>query len=113
MPSEKEEDMPIMEISIIPVGTKHTSISKYIASSEKALKESKVDRCEITAMGTLLEGPSMRKLLDIAERMHKKALSCGAKRVVTHILIDDRKDKELTIRGKVDSLKQKLGICRT
>lgn len=103
--------MPIMEISIIPVGTKDTSISKYIVSSEKALKESKVGRCEITAMGTLVEAPSIRKLLHIAEKMHQRALSSGAKRLVTHILIDDRKDKKLAIKGKVDSLKQKLGIC--
>lgn len=103
--------MPVMEISIIPVGTKDTSISKYIVSSEKALKESKVTRCEITAMGTLVEASSMRELLNIAEKMHKRAFSSGAKRVVTHILIDDRKDKKLTIKGKVDSLKQKLGIC--
>lgn len=103
--------MAIMEISIIPVGTKDTSMSKYIVSSERALKESKVNRCEITAMGTLVEAPSMRELLNIAEKMHKKALSSGAKRVVTHILVDDRKDKKLTIKGKVNSLKQKLGIC--
>lgn len=102
--------MPVMEISIIPIGTKETSISKYIVSSEKALKESKAGRCEITAMGTLVEGSSTRKLLDIAGRMHQKALSSGAKRVITHILIDDRKDKKVTIKGKVDSLKQKLGI---
>lgn len=104
--------MAIMEISIIPVGTKDTSISKYIVSSEKALKESKVNRCEITAMGTLVEAPSLRELLSIAEKMHQKALSSGAKRVVTHILIDDRKDKKLTLKGKVSSLKQKLGMCK-
>lgn len=103
--------MPVMEISIIPVGTKETSISKYIVSSERALKESKVSRCEITAMGTLVEAPSMRELLSIAEKMHKKALSSGAKRVVTHIVVDDRKDKKISIKGKVDSLKKRLGIC--
>lgn len=103
--------MAIMEISIIPVGTKDTSISKYIVSSERALKEFRAARCDITAMGTLVEAPSTRKLLNIAERMHQKALSSGAKRVITHILIDDRKDKKITIKGKVDSLKQKLGIC--
>lgn len=103
--------MAIMEISIIPVGTKDTSISKYIVSSERALNESKVAKCEITAMGTLVEAPSMRELLNIAGKMHKKALASGAKRVVTHILIDDRKDKKVTLKGKVDSLKEKLGIC--
>lgn len=103
--------MAIMEISIIPVGTKGTSISKYIVSSEKALKKSKTVGCEITAMGTLVEAPSVRKLLNIAEKMHRRALSSGVKRVITHILIDDRKDKRLTIKGKVNSIKRKLGIC--
>lgn len=103
--------MPIMEISIIPVGTKETSIGKYILSSEKALKEHGIARCEITAMGTLLEAPSARELLNIAGKMHESALSSDAKRVITHIVIDDRQDKELTIKGKVDSIKEKLGIC--
>ena len=103
--------MAVMEISIIPIGTKDTSIGRYIVSSEKALKGSKIAGCEITAMGTLLEAPSVRRLLQIAGKMHRRALGSGVKRVVTHILIDDRKDGKLTIKGKADSLKQRLGMC--
>ncbi len=33
--------MPIMEISIVPLGTKTTSVSEYVANSIKVLKKQK------------------------------------------------------------------------
>ena len=36
-------------------------------------------------------------------------LTSGAKRVVTRLTIDDRRDKNLTIDGKVKSVLEKLG----
>jgi uncharacterized protein (TIGR00106 family) len=100
--------MPVMEISIIPVGTKGTSLSDYLVASERALKDFPGITRQISAMGTLLEGPSTSELLRAAEKMHRMALSSGLKRVVTHIHIDERKDKKLSIKGKVESLKRKL-----
>lgn len=99
--------MPIMEISVIPIGTKSTSISKYIASSEQVLLKAKVKN-QITAMGTVVEADSLRALLDIAQKMHKKAFADGVKRVYTNIAIDQRLDKKASIESKVASLKRKL-----
>lgn len=100
--------MPIMEISVIPIGTKTPSISKYVASSEKILRRVKDARSQITAMGTIVEAPSLKELFDIAQKMHKKAFSNGVKRVFTSIAIDDRRDKKISIEGKVVSVKEKL-----
>lgn len=102
--------MPIMEISVVPIGTKTPSISKYVASSEKVLVRSKSVKAQITAMGTIVESKSLGRLFSIAESMHKRALSAGAKRVLTSLTIDDRRDKRASIEGKVISVRKKLHI---
>jgi len=102
--------MPIMEISIVPLGTKTASLSKYIAACEKVLAGEKKIKTQLTAMGTIIEADSVRKLLSLAEKMHKKALALGLKRVLTTIKIDERVDKKSTIESKIDSVRKKLTI---
>ena len=51
-------------------------------------------------MGTVIHVPSVDKLLEIAAAMHKTVLA-ECTRVNTHIKIDDRKDKNLDIDGKI------------
>ncbi|MDH5662288.1 MAG: thiamine-binding protein [Elusimicrobiota bacterium] len=41
--------MPIMEISIVPLGTKTASVSKYIAKVLKVLKNEKSIKYQLTA----------------------------------------------------------------
>ena len=100
--------MPIMEISIVPLGTKTASVSKYVASSIEVLKKEKGIKHKLTAMGTIIEADSVGKLLNIAKKMHDKVLNNEIKRVVTTIKIDDRKDKKLTAEGKIKSVQKKL-----
>ena len=100
--------MPIMEISIIPIGTQATSISQYIADSVMVLSEKKGIIYEITAMGTIIEASSLDILLDIAKKMHQVVLEKGTGRVLTAIKIDDRIDKKLTIKRKVEAVRKKL-----
>ena len=100
--------MPIMEISIIPVGTKTASLSKYVAACEAALMAKNRIKAQLTAMGTIVEADSIGALLDIAGEMHKRVLWAGAKRVVTTIKIDDRLDKKATIESKVASVRRKI-----
>ena len=96
--------MPIMEISILPLGTESASVSKHIKGALDALLKEKSDiQYQVTAMGTIIEAGSVNTLLNIAKEMHKSSLA-GATRVVTSIKIDDRKDKKLTIQGKLQSV---------
>ncbi len=96
--------MPIMEISVVPLGTKSPSVSKYVAACVDQLRKEKAIRYEITPMATIVEASNIKKLLRVAEKMHKSVLKQGIKRVVTTIKIDDRIDKELTMKGKVESV---------
>jgi uncharacterized protein (TIGR00106 family) len=105
---EKGGTMPIMEISIIPIGTKNPSMSDYVACSERAIKKTAGIKTQITAMGTIVESDSLDKLLDIVKKMHKSAMSCGAKRVITNISIDERRDKKMNMEEEVESVAKKI-----
>jgi len=100
--------MPIMEISVVPLGTGSPSISKYVASCIDILNKEEAVTYELTAMGTIIQSDSLKNLLNIAEKLHTTILESGAKRAVTTIKIDERTDKPLTIKGKVDSVQEKL-----
>ena len=65
-------------------------------------------RYELTAMNTIIEG-ELGKLLALAQKMHRSAFEAGAERVVTTMRIDERRDKPLTIEGKIKAVKEKLG----
>jgi len=100
--------MALMEISVVPIGTSSTSISRYVASSEKALKKERKIKQQITAMGTIVEAGSVTRLFSVAKKMHEKALAAGAKRVITSITLDDRRDKKASIESKVASVMDKI-----
>ena len=95
-----------MEIKIIPMGTQFASVSQYIANAVKAL-EVKGIKHRLTSMGTIIEADSTKKLLDIAGHIHAITLD-QVSRVVTFIELDERKDKDLTMEGKLSSEKDKL-----
>jgi len=40
--------------------------------------------------------------------MHAAALKMGIKRVFTSILVDDRRDKDVTMKSKIASVKKRL-----
>ena len=95
--------MPIMEINILPLGTKSASVGKHIKDALDALREKNNIQYQVTAMGTIVEANSVNTLLNIAKKMHKSVLA-NSTRVVTSIKIDERKDKKLTIQGKLQSV---------
>ncbi len=100
--------MPIMEISIVPVGTNDASVSRYVAEALKVLKNEKGILYELNPMGTVIESDSLDRLLEVAKKMHETVLSGKVSRVVTNIKIDERKDKKLSIHGKIKSVENKI-----
>jgi uncharacterized protein (TIGR00106 family) len=100
--------MAMIDISVVPVGTKTPSVSQYVAGAVRLLQNEPGIKYELTAMNTIIEG-DLDKLLALAQRMHRSAFAAGAQRVVTTIRIDERRDKPLTIEGKVKAVREKLG----
>ena len=99
--------MAIAEISIIPMGTKTPSVSRYIARAVKILQRQKDTTYQITAMGTILEG-DLEKILMVVKRMHEETFTEGVARVITTVKIDDRRDKTPSMSSKVNSLWREL-----
>ena len=99
--------MVIAEISVVPLGTKTTSVSQHVARAVKVLEQEKDIKYEMTAMGTIIEG-DLDKILAAVKKMHERTFGEGVVRVVTTIKIDDRRDRAQGMKEKVDSLKKKL-----
>jgi uncharacterized protein (TIGR00106 family) len=59
-------------------------------------------------MGTIIEG-DLDAILPVVRRMHEAPFAEGALRVSTLIKVDDRRDKDHTIEGKIRSVREKLG----
>ncbi len=100
--------MAIAEISVVPVGTKTPSLSKYVAQVLQVLQTQKEVSYELTAMGTILEG-DLDKIMNLIQKMHESAFGSGVARVVTTVKIDDRRDKVSTRDSKVQSVQRELG----
>ena len=102
--------MAILEISVVPIGTKDTSLSSYVADCIRILKKKKV-HYELTSMGTNIEG-DLKDLIKIAIEMHQIPFEKGAHRVLTTLKIDDRRDKRGTLSAKKRAVKSKLRVRR-
>jgi len=97
----------IVQVTVVPLGTGSTSLSAYVAKVEKILENYKNIRSMLTPMATILEG-DLDEILSVIREMHEAPFINGAERVSTRISIDDRRDKKLSMDGKVKAVKSKL-----
>jgi len=98
--------MAVVFVSITPLGTGTPSVSRYVAGVERILRGTGLVN-QLTAMGTIIEG-DLDEILEVVRRMHEHPFTQGAVRVSTLVKIDDRRDQEHTIAGKMRSVEEKL-----
>ena len=98
----------IAEIHIVPLGTATTSLSHYIAACLDVVKQAQDVSYQLSAMGTIIQGP-LERILELAQKMHEVPFTMGAKRVATTIYIDDRRDKLATMESKIKAVSQAGG----
>jgi uncharacterized protein (TIGR00106 family) len=98
--------MAVVFVTIAPLGTATTSLSRWVAGVERVLRGSGLTH-QLTAMGTIIEG-DLDAVLRVVREMHEQPFTEGAVRVSTLIKIDDRRDKPHTIAGKMRSVEEKL-----
>lgn len=101
------KDSVIADIKILPLGTGTSSVSQLIADCIKLIEKEPDIKHQVTPMATIVEGP-LDKILDLVKKMHEVPFSCGVTRVVTSISIDDRRDKRISMDGKVEAVIEKL-----
>nr|HID59291.1 MTH1187 family thiamine-binding protein [Desulfobacterales bacterium] len=98
--------MAIVETSIVPIGTSTTSLSSYVAGCIKVLEASGLSY-QLHGMGTIIEG-DLDRILDVILKMHEVPFDEGARRVITSIKIDDRRDRKGSATDKVRSVTERL-----
>jgi uncharacterized protein (TIGR00106 family) len=62
---------------------------------------------QVTAMCTLVEG-ELEEVLEAVGEMHRAVLEAGAPRVVTTLKVDERRDRPLSLEGKVEAVRRRL-----
>jgi len=98
--------MALMQLSIVPLGTETPSVGEYVTAMQKALEKEGV--CfKLTDMGTLIEG-DIQMLLKVVSLIYEEPFKRGAQRVVTHMVIDDRRDKKVGIGDKIIAVENRL-----
>lgn len=82
----------IAEFTIIPLGIPSTSASKYVAKAVSVIK-SKNLRFQVTPTATVIEGEDLGEILNAIREAHEAIINMGIKRIILHIMVDDRLDK--------------------
>ncbi|HUT04593.1 MAG TPA: MTH1187 family thiamine-binding protein [bacterium] len=98
--------MVVCSVTVVPLGTGSPSLSRFVAKSLRVLNESGL-KYQLTPMATVIEG-ELDEVLAVAGKMHSSLFSDEVVRVATTIKIDERRDKQLTMDGKVAAVKSKL-----
>ena len=101
------KDAVISEIKIYPFGSGTASVSHILASCVSVLEKAHDISYQVTPMATIVQG-SLERILELVKEMHEFPFSQGIPRVVTSITIDDRRDKPITMEGKVQAIKDKV-----
>jgi len=91
------ERMINAEIMVVPIGTKTPSLSTYVAKAVDELRKFGLNP-RVTAMGTIFEAEDISLILKAFKAVHESVFVQGAVRVVTTLKIDERRDKEGSVK---------------
>jgi len=95
----------LIEFSIVPIGTS-SSLSARVAEVLDIVDSSGLSY-KLTPMGTIVEG-EWNDLMRLVRQCHRKMMK-NEERVLTRILIDDRKGKTGRMDRKIRSVEKRLG----
>lgn len=95
----------LVEFSIIPIGI-GSSIGDQLAEVLKIIDVSGLPY-KVNPMGTVIEG-EWDDIMKLVKKCHRTVMESG-ERVLTTIIIDDRKGKPNRIEEKVKSIERRIG----
>ncbi|MCM8901134.1 MTH1187 family thiamine-binding protein [Caldicoprobacter algeriensis] len=98
--------MPVLDISIVPVGTGQPSFSSYVAEACRLIEQHGL-KYQITPTGTVIEG-NLDQLMNVARQIHSIPFQMGAERVITSMTIDERHDRPMDMERQVQSVKRNM-----
>ncbi len=95
----------ILDFTIIPIGV-GTSLSKYVAESQKVLDKRKI-KYQLHANGTNVEG-EWDDVFSAIKECHETIHRMDAPRISTIIKVGTRTDKTQSMDDKIRSVEEKL-----
>jgi len=95
------------DLTVIALGRADTSASRYIAEIQRRLERQDRVRYVLHAMGTSLEG-STEDILAVVGELHAVPFELGIPRVYSVLKLDERRDREQTLKDKVESVRRLL-----
>jgi uncharacterized protein (TIGR00106 family) len=94
----------IVEVSVTVLG-EGSSISRFVQVAVEALKKTGLKTLP-GPNSTSIEAMSIDEILGAVKAAHVDVVDAGAKRVVTTLKIDDRRDKPATMETKLRAMNQ-------
>ncbi|GEO24975.1 hypothetical protein AAC03nite_07600 [Alicyclobacillus acidoterrestris] len=99
--------MAIVAVSIAPLGTGSTSVSQYVAQTQRVLQRFPQLKFRLDPMFTTIEG-ELPDIFTAISEMHEALVSMGAQRLSTVVKIDDRRDVNHSMEEKIAVVDAKL-----
>ena len=90
------------------MATRTNSVSFYIAKAIESIKKIEGLRYEINSMGTILESDNIDTINKATKEMIETVHNLGITRTEIIIKIDSRKDKQVSMEEKVESIKKQI-----
>ncbi|MEM3554613.1 MAG: MTH1187 family thiamine-binding protein [Candidatus Micrarchaeaceae archaeon] len=94
----------LVDISIIPIPSKGTSISKYVKKALEIMKKNRMKFYPAPAM-TTVEISDFAELADLLRQLYAEILGNDVKRMETILKIDVRTDKKNTLESRLNAIK--------
>ncbi len=94
----------VASLVVTPLGTATPSVSQYVADALSVLDKYGL-KYQLTPMCTVIEGEETEIFSAILE-IKKILWNKGIKRIVYTLKVDERKDKTLSIDGKIEAVRK-------
>ncbi|MBE0586375.1 MAG: MTH1187 family thiamine-binding protein [Desulfofustis sp.] len=94
--------MILAQLSIYPV-SEGLSMGRFVRKGVKIIEESGYTY-QVGGMSTSIEVPTLQDLFDLVNKIHQAQLEEGARRLIIELKVDDRRDKDATLAGKIESV---------
>ena len=99
----------IVQFTTSPLG-EGVSVSRFVTEALKEVERSGL-RFQLTPMATILEADTPGEAMEVILRAHEAVFGAGAKRVVTDIKIDDRRDEPRRMEDKAEKVRKLLDVA--
>ncbi len=94
--------MLLAQLSVYPIGG-GVSLGRFVRKGVKIIEQSGYTY-QVGGMSTSIEVPDLRELFELIEKIRQAQLDEGAERIIIELKVDDRRDKNATLKGKIDSV---------